>query len=569
MSEVILDYIKKSFELKNKGYYKPAIEMLYKALSLDEDNIEILAQLAHLYKLLDNCDRAIYYVEKVLELNSKHLDCLSLLMQIMLEKEDYKSALNACDKILKVQPNAKNLAKKINILNKMQDFPKIKALETSDEEMLTDEVYYELAFAYYSKQDFEKAIELLKLGYAKNDKNEKLGLLLAKIHYNNSEFKEAKQLFEKLTKRVPTSEVMNYLGLLKLNEQLFADAIGYFTKAQKAEEKNPEYSYNLASAYFLNGWFDEALKYFNLAICLDSKNINFHYALAYLYYQKKNYKKAQKELDLVKLIEPRHVLTNVLNAMIIAQEGDLMSAKNVLEDIIKQNDTDDFAYSALGGIYVELGQFEQAKKVILRSVELKPNSLEYLRALADICSELKEYDEALEKVELMIEINNKYLPAYLISAKIYFEMKDFENLFDTAQEIIELDSNCALGYYYNALSLFEQGDTNFAIESLKKSISLDLENVALYLKMSEFYQDLGDFKNAYAWTKEACEIDERNYKYKWLCAKLAMELNLEDDVLKYYSQSYRLAPFDKELAQDYSKYLVSVGKNEQAQKILK
>ena len=78
----VLNNIKKSFELKSQGFYKPAIEMLYKALTIEPDNLEILAQLANLYKLLDNDERAIYYVEKVLEIDKSHLDSLVLLKDI-------------------------------------------------------------------------------------------------------------------------------------------------------------------------------------------------------------------------------------------------------------------------------------------------------------------------------------------------------------------------------------------------------------------------------------------------------------------------------------------------------
>ncbi len=569
MSEVIVDYIRKSFDLKNKGYYKPAIEMLYKALSLDEDNVEILAQLAHLYKLLQNYDRAIYYIEKVLELDSKHLDCLVLLLDIYLIQDDNNAALDISNKIFKIQPSSEILARKISILIKLQEFSKIIELENSDEKYLSDEVYYELASARYLKQDFERASELLKSGYSKNDNNEKLILLLAKIHYDCSEFEQAKKLFEKLSKIAPSAEVMNYLGLLKFNEQKFSDAVRYFSNAQKSDEKNAEYSYNLASSYFLNGWFNEALKYFNLAICLDSKNVSYHYALAYLHYQTNEYDKAQKELGFIKNIEPAHFLSNVLNAMIVAKNGDLISAKNTLEELVKENNNDDFAYSALCSIYKELGQIESAKNTILKSIDLKPNSLEYLGVLAEIHLSQKNYEDAISVVQKIIEVNDKYLPAYLIEAKIHLAMNDYNSLYDVAQEIIELDSNNSQGYFFNALALYEQNDTSFAIESLKKAISLDLNNTDLYIKMSEFYQDLGDFKNAYVWAKEAGEIDQRNYKIKWLCAKLAMELKCEADVLKYYSQSYRLASFDKELAQDYANYLISLGKNEQAQKILK
>ena len=194
--------------------------------------------------------------------------------------------------------------------------------------------------------------------------------------------------------------------------------------------------------------------------------------MAYLYYQKQELDKAQKELDLIKTIEPRHVLSNTLTAMIIAQKGDLLSAKNMLEDIIKADNKDDFAYSALCGIYREFSQLDAAKAMILSSIELKPNSLEYLRILADICVELKDYEGASLNAEKMLAINEKYLPAHLILAKISLELKNFEKLYEDAQDIIELDSNCSLGYYFNAIALFDQDDTVFCNRKFKKNQSL-------------------------------------------------------------------------------------------------
>jgi len=126
-----IDYIKKSFELKNQGFYKPAIEMLYKALSLDGDNIEILAQLAHLYRLLENFQRAIYYLEKVLEIDSKHLDCLFLLQEIYIAQDFHQLAKNIAGRIYEIQPTNENLAKQIHILNQLQEFDEIKDLESS------------------------------------------------------------------------------------------------------------------------------------------------------------------------------------------------------------------------------------------------------------------------------------------------------------------------------------------------------------------------------------------------------------------------------------------------------
>lgn len=564
----VLEYIKKSFELKNQGFYKPAIEMLYKALALDSENIEILVQLAYLYKLLGNLERAVYYIDKVFEIDNQHIDSMHLLEEIYLIKNDLSSAKEISRKIFDTQPTSENLAKHINTLNKLQDFESVIEIERSIKD-LNDDVLYELACAYYTNFDVEKAVELLELASAKNDTNDKVKIFLGKIYYEKNNFEKAKELFLKLEKTSGSPDVFNYLGLLNMNEKNTAKAIEYLSKAQESDEKNSEYNYNLASAYFLNGWFDEALKYFSQAVCFDSENIDYHYSLAYLYYQKKLYDKALYELDFINSIEQHHALSNVLRSMIVAKKGDLFTAKSELEKIVKYNEADDFAFAALCQIYLELSQLDLAKDMIKKAIELNPDSLTYLSDLVEIEIQLKNFDEALEIVDKILKINKNYLFAYIATAKIDWELKNFGKVFDAAQDIIEMDSNSPEGYYYNALALFEQGDTSFAVESLKKSISLDLNNSSLYVKMSEFYQDLGDLKNAYIWAKEASDIDERNYKYKWLCAKLAVSLKDENDAVKYYSLAYRLAPGDKDLSEDYSDYLKSIGKNKQADKILK
>lgn len=564
----VVDYIKKSFELKEQGFYKPAIEMLYKALSLDGDNLEILAQLAHLYYLLNNFERTINYVEKVLEVEPKHLDCLFLLEHVYLKRENLKSALEIAEKIYEIQHSGENLANKINILNKLGDIDAIKEISESLDEQ-DDSVLYEIACAYKNNNDITKAIELLEKGYEINKKNPNIVLSLAKIYYEKGDYQKSQELFEELEDFNPTAEVLNYLGLFKLNNNDYTKAVNYFSAAEEKDSKNPEYAFNLASAHFLNGWFDEALKYFNRAICLEPDNVAYHYSIAYLYYQKKLYEKAMQELDFVKDKAKGYEPANVLNAMILAKKGDLLGAKLQLEEIVKFNNEDDFAISALSEIYKELQMGEKARDAIKRAIELKPNSLEYLSNLVSLEISQKNYDEAKELAEKILQLNDKYIYGYIAIAKIYFELRDFENLYDYAQDIINLDSNNPEGYYYNSIALFEQGDRTFALESLKKSISLDLYNPALYIKMSEFYQETGDFKNAYEWAKEASGIDERNYKNKWLCAKLAATLHNEDDAVKYYSQSYRLASFDNDLCKDYAAYLNSIGREKQAKKILK
>lgn len=563
----ILSYIKKSFSLQEQGFYKPAIEMLYKALAIDCDNLEILLQLAFLYKLLNNYERSTYYIEKVLELNDKHLDALFLLEEIYLIKKETALALEIAEKIYIIEPNPKNLAKKINILNQSDNFEGIELLEKSISEK-NDEILYELAKAYSTK-DLSHAIKLLEEGLAQNKFNNDIALLLAQNYYKNNELDKSRELFEKLNKNSKSAEILNYLGLFELNDNNYEDAINYFTKACDSDDKNPEYLYNLASSFFLKGWLDEALKYFNKAICFAPNDVNYHYAIAYLYYHQNKYDKAISELNFIKKINPSHNLSNILESMILAKKGDLLTAKSMLENIIKENTEDDFAYYALSQIFKELAQKDLAKKYIEIALKIKPASLEYLSELADIELSLKNYDAAIKIADKILGINKRFISGYVYKAKIYLEKENYDELYEIAQQIIDCDSNSYEGYYYNALALFHQGDKGFAIESMKKAISLNLNNAELYSIMSSFYQELGDFKYAYDWAKEAADIDTQNYKHKWLCARLTSALHKDEEAGKFFSQCYRLASFDKDLCQDYAKYLKSIGKTKQAEKILK
>ena len=96
----ILSYITQSFDLKRQGYYKQAIEMLYKALAIEGNNVEILSQLADLYFLLGNDERSRQYAEKALEIDENHLECLKLLAKLETKNNESSKAKEIAVKIL-------------------------------------------------------------------------------------------------------------------------------------------------------------------------------------------------------------------------------------------------------------------------------------------------------------------------------------------------------------------------------------------------------------------------------------------------------------------------------------
>ena len=561
-----LEFIKQSFTLKEQGFYKPAIVMLYKALDIDPDNIEILAQLAQIYKLLGEEDRTAQYIEKVLEIDNNHIDSLKLLLEIYEGKNNLEKATEIAQKICSIQPVNENYAKCLNLMKQTYDFATITDFINSIENPNSN-VICEIAEIYNENNKEKEAISILEKDFNTTQETKTM-TLLAKLYYQTEQQEKASELFNKLEAKAPTAETMNYIGLINLELSKTETAINYFNKAHRLDNQNAEYIYNLASAYFINGWLDEAAQSFHKAICLDPMNINYHYSLAYLLYQQEKYKKSQCELETVLEIDKDFKQAKILNSLITAKTGDLLSAKQELEAATKDENADDFTYYALSTVYKELSFKEKSREAIEKALTFKDNSITYLTDYLDIEMELKNYENADKIADRILNINENYIHAYKCKAIIKYEKGDFENLYNAAQAMIELDDNSAEGYYYNSIALFEQDDKDFAMESLKKAISLDLNNAVLYIKMSEFKQKTGNIQSAYVWAREAAEIDERNYQYKWLCAKLAQELGKKEEAQRQYSQGYILNSQDEEMNAEYVEFLKSIGRTEQANRIL-
>ena len=139
----VLEYIREAFSLRSQELYKPAVEMLYKALTMDNDNAEILFQLGELYFLMKSNDRASKYLSQVLEQDPNHLESLKLLEKINLEDGYYSEALSFSEKIFKAEKNSKNLKNLVANYSRLNQIKKLKQYENSD--LATPEIIYEIA----------------------------------------------------------------------------------------------------------------------------------------------------------------------------------------------------------------------------------------------------------------------------------------------------------------------------------------------------------------------------------------------------------------------------------------
>ena len=512
----VLEYIKEAFSLRARELYKPAVEMLYKALALDNDNIEVLYQLGELYALMNNHSRAAGYLDQVLAKNPEHIESLKLYGKIAETQKDYQKSLNFAEKLFDLNKNSENLREIVLLSGKLNLTDKLK--EYTKSEYSNSDVIYEIANALYSNGDIDGAKEILT--EHENDDCENIKILLGKIYFDENNLKKSREIFEGFGKNTDNAEVLNYQGLFALEDMNFTEAIKCFSKASSIKKNNPVYFYNLGNAYFFNGWMKEAQNAYSKAIYLAPDNMDYRYSLAYLYYETKDFDKCKKEVDAILSTYPKHYSTRVLRALLLDNNNEFMQAKAILEENIQEGFEDDFTLLSLGKTYSLLDMFEKAEKTIFKVIERNPENLNYITDLADIYIREKKYDKSLELVEKTLSLNPNYVYGYVLGAKTAYLNGDFETCKSYAQEALSLDMNCSEGYYYLALVRLNEEDYEEAIECMKRAITYDVTNPEYYAEMSKIYKAQNNIKTALEYIAEAESIDNST-EYKLMYQELA------------------------------------------------
>lgn len=510
----VVNYIKRAFELKSQECYKQAIEMFYKALETESNNVEILYQIADLYVLLHNYERSVQYLEKALQIEEKHLPSLKLLCKINQRQGFMKSVLDFAKKVYALEADSANLQELIKILGNLEMLDGAEAYR----EKMDNACLYEYALSCYKHGRRDRAKELIEAASTDNDD---FKILSGKIYFDENNFEKSREIFNSFAKTSKDPEVLNYLGLFALEDMKFIDAIKYFSQASNINKKNPVYFYNLGNAYFFNGWCDEAVNSYLKAICISPENLDYRYSLAYLYFEMKDFDKAKKEVEIILSNNDKHYQARVLQALLKLNEKDFLGAQRILEDNLKDGCDDDFTLISLGKVYNELDMFEKAEEVISKVIARNPENINYTSDLADVYIREKRYDDALTLAEKVIEANERYIYGYILGAKIAYLKGDFDRTKEFAQDAISLDINCSEGYYYLALVRKEEQDYAEAIECMKRAIMYDLTNAKYYAEMSTIYKLNNDIKTALDYIKEAESIDnstEYRIMYKELAA---------------------------------------------------
>ena len=566
-------FLKQAFQFQEEKHYKQAIEALYKALCIESDNIEILSQISQLYYLMNNFERSLEYAEKILEIDSEHTDTIKIVININKINQKYARALTLAEKLYKLEPNIKNFITYLEMLTECNQhntiIEEIEKETFSYEDRNNEQLLLIEGYSRLKLNQIFKAIGIFQNIIKLYPQNTDAKFYLGVIYYQKHQDADAEKLFNEILDDIQCDRTYNYLGLLKLDQQKIGEAINYFQFAIKIEQYNAFYHYNLGTAYSLNGWLFEAEESFKKAVRLEPTNTVYNYALAYLYYERKDYKKAQEGVENILKSEPQYADAVILQAMINAQKGDIMSAKNALQELAKTTTNNDFLYYAMAKIYKEFPLYNEAIDCLQNAINLKPESLEYLSELADCYCETEQHQIAEDIITKVLFLNKHFIYGHLLHAKLKLKQKKYNDAQKIVTNAIKLDSSCAEAYRYQAEIYAAQGLKNRSIESAKVAVSLMPQEPAYYAYLAKLQYNAQEYEDAFLYYKEASLLDELNVDYLYKAAQSADRANDYMNAMNYYSYALRQEPYNNLIIYEYVDFLKRNGKLKQALELLK
>ena len=548
-NENSIDYIKKSFELKNSKLYKEAIEMLYKALECEEgrENAEIISQIADLYVLLKNYDRALEEYEKVLDIDKNHTHSLSEMSKIYFYLEQYTKALDTSERLLKTTHNADYFINHLQILYKLKYFDKMKDLyESFDEDLKNNaQILYIM-----SKTGLYPQEEFLKTAVEKDKTLFQPCFELALKYYNDENYKDAKELFKHALELENNSLAHFYLGSIEHIEGHFFEAIDNYLECIKLDKSNDKCCFELAKAYIDINWLEEAQIALKSSISILKLKNEFspqldehHFLLAWILSKQDDKKGALLYLDLIdkdsKMYPNAQILKNTLNLT----TQNCTKAKEILENYYKNNPEEaknPILIESLGKIYKQLKLYKEAENLYETALETYPDSVFYAVELIDILIDNKCYDKALEYTKKLGHSAPRCPSTFNSFARIYYRLKNYDAAIENLKILNEMDINNAEGFYFLGLVQNDTCQAEAALENFKIALTLNPMPAKYYAQTARAYETMGDLENAMLYIKEAIEIAPEEINYKRQAKNLAQKMNDKEKADFYNSQILRL-----------------------------
>ncbi|MCB1531882.1 MAG: tetratricopeptide repeat protein [Alphaproteobacteria bacterium] len=429
-------------------------------------------------------------------------------------------------------------------------------------------------------------------------------LKLAQGHHQQGNYILAERTYRDILKAVPDHfPTTQFLGVLLYQSGDFKGAKEYLEIAVNTEPENAHCLNNYGGVLARLGDHEKALEMYDKALEIDP---NYRDALN----NKSNalwgigdYKGAEKVSRKILENAPNDLVALNNLGMILAKQVKFEESLDIWEEAAQKNPEEPMIWINWGNTLREMGNLKESKEKCQKAVELAPKSPEALNNLANALRDLGKVDEAIELYKKATEEkpnyheahynlavaygdNDRYYDAivaarYAVAFKEDFieaysplskglcEMAEYEQAHMAAQKAIHLDPTRADSYLdlADVLLKLEQYDDSEA--AMQEALKHEPDSARAFMKLSEIREKMNNFEGAMEAIDKAIEMSP-DMAALWVRKGLICYVGTDvAEGIKYFDKALQLQPGWVMAMQYKAEMLISLNRNEEAEKLVR
>ena len=472
--------------------YDLATEPFSKFLLIYPSDIEATYLLGRSHEGSGNIKDALQFYTRVLDLDANHTDALIRSAQIYQRQNDPQNALTMLMKLVAIEPT--------NV-----------------------EAYYLSGILYVELERAEAALNAFLEATRLNPEHLDARHQIARLYEQQGDTDNAIEQYETIIKLDPSkADPFLRLGALYLERGDTDNVIRVYGPGLEIEPNHPQAQHDLAAIFAEREETEKAIKHFGLANRYDDGHLDWHFRYARLLdryaetledydaYAAMAVDEYNQTINLRNDYAPAYLYRGLI-ARRYKQIGDTLYRNSQIaadfKRVIALEPNNSEAYYHLGMTYIDLDQHQDAKEILLKTLQFSKKYKGIYLQLGLIAERDGEHNEAINHFEKELEIDPESVAAYQRLGDLYSSYSaDFGRAKEVLEKALELQPNHVSTLLNYASTLYYLDQLGAATEQFETVIQLDPKNLTANYNLALMYEYTGKTQQAIKRWKKFLEL---------------------------------------------------------------
>jgi putative PEP-CTERM system TPR-repeat lipoprotein len=361
------------------GNYEMAEKYITRYFSENPSNLEASRILAQIKLTREDYVEAEQYARPVVEANETDTVALSILASALLGQNKDEEGVRYLQKVVSLQPQSGAARADLGtgLLKSGKEQEAVKELESAVElAPKLESAYQKLIALYLNSRSLDDALRVA-LSYQENIENSLVANnLLATVYMARQEEENAIRSFKNVL-ALDTGNISanSGLALLAARDKRFDEVKGYYSATLNKHPGHLETLLNLAATEEILGNIEAMKEVLEKAVLHNPQALKPRLILSRVYRQEGNSEKAFNHLQEARRVHPDNLVVRSLLAQSAFDMGDFEEAKSILLGLDKLAPGNPDTHYTLARVYAALGDGSAYVRELKKTLELDPQSV--------------------------------------------------------------------------------------------------------------------------------------------------------------------------------------------------